>query len=193
MLEFRYPSRALVGDWLRTVCGLVIGLGVLLFTPPVLWRLVVFGGIAVLFGYFGWRTLERQLQRVFLSDEGVAVKDWRGRALPWSSLSGLRLRFYGTRRQHRRLHEGEDTTGGFLELRLAFAGSRLVLDSALPGFALVAWRATQAARACHVKLDPVTAGNLLTLGVDPDQDTAPPEYAAEWAEAQGPRMGVAGE
>ena len=78
MLEFRYPSRALVGDWLRTACGLAIGLGVLLFTPPVLWRLLVFGGIVALFGYFGWRTLERQLQRLLLSDEGVAVRDWRG-------------------------------------------------------------------------------------------------------------------
>lgn len=183
MLELRYPSRALVGDWIRAVVGLSVGLGVLLFTPPALWRLVVFGAIALLFAYFALRTLERQVQRLALSDEGILVRDWRLRALPWSTLQGLRLRFYGTRRQHRRLHEGEDTTGGFLELRLTFAGSRLVVDSALPGFALLAWRAARAARQGHVRLDPVTAGNLLTLGVDPDQDTAPPEMAAAWAEA----------
>ena len=184
MLHLRYPSRALVGDWLRAAVGLTVGLGVLLFTPPALWRLLVFGLIALLFGYFALRTLERQLQRIALSEEGVLVRDWRLRALPWSTLQSLRLRFYGTRRQHRRLQAAEDTTGGFLELRLGFAGSTLVLDSALPGFALLAWRAARAARACHVRFDPITAGNLLTLGVDPDQDTAPPEMAAEWAEAR---------
>ncbi len=193
MLDFRYPSRALVGDWLRAICGLTIGLGVLLFTPLVAWRLLVFGGITVLFAYFGWRTLERQIQRVALSDEGLVVHDWRLRALPWSTLQGFRLRFYGTRRQQRRLQDDSDPTGGFLELRLSFAGSRLVLDSALPGFALVAWRAARAARACHLSFDPVSAGNLLTLGVDPDQDTAPPELAAEWAEAQVAGEGFAGQ
>lgn len=184
MLELRYPPRALLGDWLRAAVGLGIGVGVLAFTPFALWRLLVFGAIAVLFAYFAWRTFERQAQRVLISDEGLVVRDWRARALPWSSLTGLRLRFYGTRRQQRRLHEGEESGGGFLELRLSFTGSRLLLDSALPGFALVAWRAARAARECHVGLDPVSAGNLLTLGVDPDQDTTPPEMAADWAEAQ---------
>lgn len=189
MLELRYPFKAVLGDWLRALCGLALGLGVLLFTPPALWRILVFGGLALLFGYFALRTLERQIQRVQMTEQGLLVSDWRRRRLPWSSLRGLRLRFYGTRRQHKRLHEGPEgdaagaPSGGFLELRLSFGGSRLALDSALPGFALVAWRAAAAARASHVSLDPITAGNLLTLGVDPDQDTQPPELAAEWAAA----------
>jgi len=182
MLVLRYPSRALVGDWLRTVCGLAIGLGALLFVPWTTWILLIFGAISLLFGWFGLRTLERQLQQIGLSEQGLAVRDWRQRLLPWAMQQELRLRFYGTRRQHRRMQES-DPTGGFLELKLAAGNQRLVLDSALPGFALIAWRAAKAHRDCGRSFDPVTAGNLLTLGIDPDKDTPPPELAHEWAEA----------
>lgn len=183
MIELAYPSRVLVGDWLRTLCGLAIGLGVLIFVPWTLWILLIFGALTLLFGYFGLRTLERQLQRIAFGEEGLIVQDWRRRLIPWSELSQLRLRFYGTRRQHRRMKEGEDPTGGFLEMRLAGGRTRVTFDSALPGFALLAWRAARAARERRLGLDPVTAGNLLTLGVDPDQDTSPPEMAAEWSDA----------
>lgn len=183
MLYLSYPSRVLVGDWLRTATGLAIGLGALLSVPWNFWILAIFGSVTLLFTYFGLRTLERQLQSVGISEEGVLFRDWRTRALPWAELEEMRLRFYGTRRQHRRLGEGEDPTGGFLELRLRARGRKAVLDSTLPGFSLVAWRAAQAARERGLSFDPVTAGNLLTLGVDPDKDTPPPEMALEWSEA----------
>ncbi len=183
MLQFAYPSRILIGDWLRTACGLAIGLGALLFVPWNIWILLVFGSISLLFGYFGLRTLERQLQRIAVTDEGLVLRDWRVKALRWTELEVLRLRFYGTRRQHRRLGEGDDPSGGFLELRLQGGGQRAVFDSTLPGFSLIAWRACKAARDAGVRFDPVTAGNLLTLGVDPDKDTAPPELAVEWSAA----------
>ena len=183
MLMLRYPSGALVGDWVRTACGLAVGLGVLIFVPWNIWLLLIFGSVTLLFGYFGLRTLERQLQIVALTDDGLAIKDWRQRLLTWTLLEGLRLRFYGTRRQHRRLQDGGDPTGGFLELRLRCDGYQVVLDSALPGFSLIAWRASKAAREQGLSIDPITAGNLLTLGVDPDKDTPPPEMAVEWANA----------
>lgn len=183
MLFLSYPSRVLVGDWLRTVTGLTIGLGALLFVELNVWILVIFGSITLLFGYFGLRTLERQFQRIGVSEEGVLLRDWRTKALPWSEIEALRLRFYGTRRQHRQLGEGDDPTGGFLELRLQARGTKAVMDSTLPGFALVAWRGTKAARDRGLSFDPITAGNLLTLGVDPDKDTPPPEMALEWSQA----------
>jgi hypothetical protein len=183
MLWLAYPSRVLVGDWLRTAMGLAIGLGVLGYAAWSPWILAIFGSLTLLFLYFGLRTLQRQMQRIALSDEGLFVRDWRQRALPWDRLNGLRLRFYGTRRQHRQQQGGDDPTGGFLELRLEAPQARVTLDSALPGFALVAWRAARAVRAAGSGFDPVTAGNLLTLGVDPDKDTEPPEMASEWAAA----------
>ena len=183
MVLLEYPSRALAGDWLRTAIGLAIGVGVLAYAAWNVWILAIFGGLAALFLYFGLRTLERQMQKIALTDEGLFVKDWRQRSIPWTGLSTMRLRFYGTRRQHRQQLTGDDPSGGFLELRLDGAGSRLNFDSALPGFALLAWRAAKAVREAGRSFDPITAGNLLTLGVDPDKDTEPPEMAREWAAA----------
>lgn len=183
MMLLEYPSRALVGDWLRTAIGLAIGLGVLAYAAWNLWILLIFGGLALLFLYFGLRTLERQMQKIAIGEEGVIVRDWRQRALAWRDLSRMKLRFYGTRRQHRQQAGGDDPSGGFLELRLEAPGARATFDSALPGFALIAWRAAKALREAGGSFDPVTAGNLLTLGVDPDKDTEPPEMASEWAAA----------
>jgi hypothetical protein len=183
MLWLAYPSRALTGDWLRTAMGLAIGLGVLAYAAWSLWILLIFGSLTGLFLYFGLRTLQRQLQRIALTERGLFVRDWRELALPWDQLSRLRLRFYGTRRQHRQQQGGDDPSGGFLEMKLEAGQGRITLDSALPGFALVAWRAAKAVREAGGAFDPVTAGNLLTLGVDPDKDTEPPEMASEWAAA----------
>lgn len=183
MVLLDYPSRALVGDWLRTAIGLAIGLGVLAYAAWNPWIVAIFGGCALLFGYFGLRTAERQLQKIALTEDGLFVRDWRQRSIPWASMSRVRLRFFGTRRQHRQQLSGDDPTGGFLELRLEGAGTKLAFDSALPGFSLLAWRAAKALRDAGGSFDPVTAGNLLTLGVDPDKDTEPPEMASEWAAA----------
>jgi len=183
MVFLDYPSRALAGDWLRTAMGLAIGLGVLAYAAWNAWILAIFGGLSLLFLYFGLRTLERQIQRIALNEEGLFVRDWRERRLAWRNLKRVRLRFYGTRRQHRHQAAGDDPTGGFLELRLDGSDGRVSFDSALPGFALVAWRAAKALREAGGSFDPVTAGNLLTLGVDPDKDTEPPEMANEWAAA----------
>ncbi len=183
MLELRYPPRSLTADWLRTLCGLGIGFGMLLFAPLTWWTGIVFGAIALLFLYFGRRTLEKQLQRIAIGEEGLWVRDLGEQVLPWAELDRLKLRFYGSRRQHRKLRAGEETTSGFMELTLSAGKSRVKFDSTLDGFALVAWRAARAARAAGLALDPATAGNLLDIGVDPDQDTVPPEKAAEWRSA----------
>ncbi|GAB5470037.1 MAG: hypothetical protein Kilf2KO_30670 [Rhodospirillales bacterium] len=180
MLELRYPSKSLTGDWFRTVCGLGIGFGMLLFAPITWWTGIIFGSVSLLFCYFGKRTLEKQLQRIAVSDEGLWVRDLRDRALPWPELTQLRLRFYGSQRQHRKLKAGEETSSGFLEMTVAAGDRRVKFDSTLEGFALLAWRAAGAARAAGIALDPATAGNLLDIGVDPDQDTAPPEMASQW-------------
>ncbi|MEQ8651718.1 MAG: hypothetical protein RIC87_04575 [Kiloniellales bacterium] len=183
MLELRYPPKSLTADWVRTLSGLGIGFGMLLFTPLNWWTGIVFGAITLLFLYFGRRTLEKQLQRVAISDEGVWVRDLGERVIGWSELERLRLRFYGGRRQHRKLKAGEELSSGFMELTLNAGRTRVKFDSTLDGFSLVAWRSAQAARDAGLKLDPASAGNLLDIGVDPDQDTAPPEMASKWRAA----------
>jgi len=166
----RYPPRALVGDYVRATVGLLVGLGVLSVTPLSWPILAVFGGLTVLFLFFGYRTVQRHSTEVTLNETGIGSCSFLFRkSIYWSELNRLRLRFYGTRRQ-----VTGSGSGGFMELKLGDRGTTMTFDSALEGFEYLAWRATKAARDNGVSLDPASAGNLLQLGIDADSDQPPP-------------------
>jgi len=87
--------------------------------------------------------------------------------MAWGDLQRLKLRYFGTKRQAR-------AEGGFMQLKLKGGGRSLTYDSGLEGFDYVAWRAAKAIRENGLSMDSTSAGNLLSLGVDADQETAPP-------------------
>ena len=62
-----------------------------------------------------------------------------------------------------------------MQLTLKGAGASMSLESSIDGFEYIAWRATKAARENGVSLDPASAGNLLELGIDADQDQPAPQ------------------
>lgn len=168
---YRTPPRRLIGDYLRAAGGVLFGLALLLFGEPDTTISIIFAGIVLVFGYFGLRTWRTQQTVVAVNDQGIATRWLSSVALPWAELEKVRLRFYGTRRQHRR----SDLDGGFLELHLAGAGKRLKIDSSLQGFRTVAWFAARAARERALPLDPATASNFLGIGIDPDSAEPPPD------------------
>ncbi len=170
---FRYPVRSLVGDYLRASVGLAVGLSVLASAPGSVMVVVIFGGLTALFGGFAYRTLRRHLLRVALTAEAIHSSGLATRELPWGKLELVKLRYFGTRRQRKR-----ETGGGFMQLTLEGAGASLTLESSIEGFEYIAWRAAKAARENGVGLDPASAGNLLELGIDADEDGPPPEIKA---------------
>jgi hypothetical protein len=162
MTVYRYPPRALIGDYVRTATGLGVGLGVLSTVPPAPAIVVVFGGITLLFLAFGLRTVQRHVMRVALTGDGLWAAGLMARSVPWRELDRLTLRYYGTRRQQR------DSSGGFLQLTLRGGGSSVCLESSIDGFDEIVRQAARAARTNGVSVDPTSAGNLLDLGVDAD-------------------------
>ena len=162
MTVHRYPPSALIGDYIRTAVGLMIGLGVLGTVPVTPVILVLFGGVSVLFLVFGLRTLKRQMMRVAVTDGEIRSRGLGARILAWSALERMKLRYYGTRRQR---HQAGT---GFMQLTLVGAGTRLTLDSSIEGFEGIARRAARAARANGLSLDPASAGNLEDLGIATD-------------------------
>src|SRR5690606_22751488 len=131
---------------------------------------LIFGGLALAFGLFGLRTLRQHLTRVAVNEEGIYTKTAAStRALPWHELRGLRLRYFGTRRQRK-----GGGGGGFLELTLNGDGVSMKFESSISGFRDIAWWSSRAARQNGVTLDPSTAGNLLAIGIDADADTPRP-------------------
>ncbi len=164
----RYPARALAGDYIRAAAGLAVGLGVLLSTPLSPAIVAIFGSWSALFGYFAFRTVQRNVTRVAVTDTEICDVGLRTRAMAWADLQWLKLRYFGTKRQAR-------AEGGFMQLKLKGGGRSLTYDSGMEGFDYVAWRAAKAIRDNGFSMDPTSAGNLLSLGVDADQESPPPE------------------
>ncbi len=170
MKVFRYPSRSLTGDYLRAGIGLAVGLSVLASASGSVVVVVIFGGLTALFGGFAYRTLRRHLLRIAVTTEAICGSGLGTLELPWDKLGLLKLRYYGTRRQRNR-----EDRGGFMQLTLKGAGASLTLESSIEGFEYIAWRAAKAARDTGIGLDPISAGNLLELGIDADEEGPAPE------------------
>lgn len=175
MMVYRYPGRALAGDYLRAGAGLAVGLGVLLSTPLSPAIVVIFGSWSALFGYFAFRTVQRNVTRVAITETEICDVGLRTRVMAWADLQWLKLRYFGTKRQER-------SQGGFMQLKLKGGGRSFTYDSGIEGFDYLAWRAAKAIRENGLSMDPTSAGNLLSLGVDADRETPPPE-------ASGSRLG----
>jgi len=170
----RYPPGTLVGDYLRAGAGIGVGLCVLAINP-VSWPLgLIFGGLTGMFGAFGLRTAQRHLTKVGVDRSGLARAAFGTREIPWDELHQVKLRYFGTKRQQR-------SEGGFYQLKLAGAGTRMTFESNLDGFDYLVWRAAKAARENRRSVDPTTAGNLLDLGIDADGEQTPPAAVAERA------------
>ena len=165
---YRYPPSAILGDYLRAAIGLAVGLGVLATVPASTVILLVFGGLTVIFLLFALRTLQRHLTQITLDQEGIFRSDLVSQTLHWRDLRDLRLRYFGTRRQH-------GSGGGcFMQLSLRGRGRRMKIESDIEGFEDITRLAAAAAKTNGVSLDPASAGNLLALGIDPDfEETAP--------------------
>ena len=176
MTVYRYPARALAGDYIRAGAGLAVGLGVLLSTSLSPAIVAIFGSWSVLFGLFAFRTVERTLTRVAITDTEICDVGLRTRVLAWGDLQRLKLRYFGTKRQTR-------AEGGFMQLKLKGGGRTLTYDSGIDGFDFLAWRAAKAIRENGLSIDPTSAGNLLSLGVDADQETPPPVTSASLRES----------
>ena len=167
MRVYRYPARVLTGDYVRSAVGLIVGVGVLSTTPASTAIIVVFGGVVVLFGLFGMRTVQRHIMKVAVTDEEICGASFGTKVLSWGELERLKLRYYGTKRQGR-------GGGGFMQLTLKGRGSTLSFESSIEGFRYIAWRAAKAIRENGRSVDPTSAGNLLAIGLDADDDEKPP-------------------
>lgn len=167
MKVYQYPPRSLAGDYIRSGVGLAVGLGVLLSVSPSTPIIIVFGGITGLFGFFAYRTIQRHVVKVAVTDDEICNAGFFTRTMAWTDLEKLKLRYYGTKRQQR----GGD---GFMQLTLAGGGASFSYESSLKGFRYIAWRAAKALRENGGSVDPTSAGNLLAIGLDADGEKPPP-------------------
>ncbi|HTS90581.1 MAG TPA: hypothetical protein VMG55_01155 [Stellaceae bacterium] len=156
MSEHRYPTDALIGDYLRAGAGMALTGLPLLLTPLNPYVVAVLAGLTALFGVFGLLTALRHLRRVELGDDGIALVGPFPARLAWAALENVSLRYFATRR---------DGAKGWMELRLAGEGRRVMLDSRIEGFDRIARQAAVAAERRHLSLNPTTTTNFAALGI----------------------------
>jgi hypothetical protein len=159
MVRYRYPAATLLPDYLRVGFGLAVTAGPLLALDLATAMAVLLGALALLFAWFGVRTVLRQLSWIELSPTGIALCGPIRRQLPWQQVRRLQLAYYAPRRARQ---------DGWLQLTLRGAsGAPIKVDSTLEGFDEVLRRATGAAAANQVTLDPTTEANLAALDAAP--------------------------
>ena len=161
---WRYPAKALKGDYARAGLGLALTGTPLLFAAPSTAIFVIFGGLAALFLVFGLRTWARHMTVVEVTETEISAGGPRfisGRisdrvTLAWKDVSAVKLGYFSTAR---------DRTEGWMHLKLQGGGKTLRLESDLEGFTTVAARAATAATANGLPLNAATLNNFKALGI----------------------------
>ena len=156
-----YPLSKIGADYLRSAIGAALCLLPLAFGTPLkggVWLLVALASMFVLFAV---RTFTRQITRVWVSDEGIAVSGFIKQILRWEMLSEVTLSYYSTFRGR-----GQGRGQGWMQLRLRGGGQTLRLESSLEGFDRVARHAVDAARRNGLALQPSTVKNLGAMGIE---------------------------
>lgn len=161
MTRYRYPPKALTGDYLRAGGGFAITGGPALFLVTATPVTVILGSLALLFGIFGLRTALRQFTVIEISDEAVTVAGAGGKRMAWRDVRQLRLDYYSTRR---------DDRGGWMQMKISGPGGHIRIDSALDEFGRLAGEVAARAATHDVAMNDTTLSNFQALGVSP-----PPE------------------
>lgn len=152
-----YPKAAVVADAARAGAGLTLAAVPLAVAGAPRWMVILLAIIAGVFAINALATAKRALSAVDVSEEDISVRGPFPVRLRWGEVRRLRLAHYSTRR---------DGSGGWMQLTLAGGGRRLVVDSRIGGFDLLARRAVAAARRHSIRLDATTIANLHAMGID---------------------------
>jgi len=156
MTRYRYPPKAVLGDYLRAGGGVAVTGGPAVFLSTAMPVTVILCILAALFGIFGLRTALRQFTVIEMSDNAVSVTGAGGKSMAWSDVRQVRLDYYSTRR---------DGQGGWMQMKFSGPGGHIRVDSALDGFAALAGEAATYASAHGITMTGTTLDNFRALGV----------------------------
>lgn len=173
MSTHHFARASLYADYGRAGIGVSLTFGPLVLLDPTPILAWVFAALALLFAWFGVRTLIRQMSRVEMGTQGIALIGPRPREVGWDQLQEVRLAYFAPRRARRaREPTRAEREEGWLQLTLiGDDGRRLNLDSTLSDFADVLDRTHRVVRSRDLPLDPATMANFAAVGLaadDPD-------------------------
>lgn len=152
----RHSLRSLTADYARAGGGFLLTTMPLLsveITGAVFW---VLAAGAFLFAAYGFNTAIRHLGVVECDETGISVSGPFRKAIVWSEIHDVQLRYFSTRR---------DGLKGWMQLVVKSPSATIRIESTLTGFADIVAFAVDAASRKGVDLSPTTRGNIEVLGV----------------------------
>lgn len=155
-----YDRSSVLSDYMRAGLGLAACGLPLLFTDPMPWLSWVLAVTFVLFLVFTLRSVFRHFCRFRLDDTGFERLSPWPRRVDWAEISGLKLRYYTTRRTR-----DQSRDGGWFQLQLRGNKGKIIIDSNLSNFDQVLKASARAAGERGLALDQATRDNLSALGV----------------------------
>ncbi|KLN60844.1 hypothetical protein WH96_10290 [Kiloniella spongiae] len=170
--SFKYPLFDIYLDYLKTVFGLTIGLGGLIYGLNNTFSQICFGAILVIFIVFGFHSFRRHRTHVNLDSEQVEITDFRKRKVQFKDIENIELRYYGRPVKDK---DSDQKPKGVLHLTLKSREQKLTFDSNLYGFRYLVWSVILFAKESNLPLDPGTIGNMLDIGLDPEGSSEMPD------------------
>jgi len=152
---YRYETKTLIADYLRSGVGALLCLAPLLVVESGSVMVYILGALGAVFLAFGGRTWLRHRSGVALTAQGLQIHGPWPRSLAWRDLAVMKLAYFST---------GRTKAKGWMELKLRGGGASMSFDSSLDGFDAVVAAALHAARANDLALSEVTRANLDALG-----------------------------
>jgi hypothetical protein len=154
---YRWPRRALAGDYLRSGIGFGLSFLFFLLIPPRSIAFFAFLILTVIFGLYLAQTALRARMVLTLLPEGLAVTGFFGnRLIRWQALDHFALRYYALRREK---------GAGWMDLKLGSGGYTVAIDDRLDGFRSILERSWQAARERDIGISSSTYANLTAAGL----------------------------
>jgi hypothetical protein len=156
--SLRYEKGALAMDALRGGGGLALCVGPLVFVEDILtWVAAIFWILAAVFGVFVLKVVDRHKTEIQIGDDGITmIAPGRTRSIAWDRLERVKLSYFASKRAR----PGD----GVMTMTLRGDGTKIVVDSALTEFDIVAEGVARVCGAKSLDVDPTTAHNFEALG-----------------------------
>mgnify|MGYP003626696624 FL=1 len=153
-----YPSKELIGDYIRGAIGVVICATPIVLTgsmPVAGW---ILGVLVLLFAGFIIRTALRHYTRVAMDDLGLTSSGIIRKQIAWTDVSKVKMRYYSTKR---------DRTEGWMQLKITGQRGRTIeMDSILTDFQSIISKLGTAAVQAGAIMDETTRANFALMGID---------------------------
>ena len=153
-MRYYYNQSSIIGDYIKSAVGLILIITAIIFLDLTQILQFIFIFIVILFIIFTIRTFIRHKSHYFFQNNILYQYGIFHKKLPLDQLINLRIKYFSTARNYE---------NGWFQMKLATKDVKLVVDSSLNGFDIIAKTAATALRNKNLPIDDNTNINLQAI------------------------------